>query len=137
MSNITWIDTGFLVALFASNDKHHATAKAFLAEHTSVELHSVWPVIVEACFFLDRLGKQALLTWLERGSVVMHDITPQDIPKIRQVLAQYANLEPDFTDAVLVAMADSHRIRTILTVDVRDFSAYRFADGSAFERLWV
>lgn len=83
------------------------------------------------------MGKQALLTWLERGSVIMHDITPKEVPKIRRILEQYDNLEPDFTNAVLVAMAETYRIRTILMVDVRDFSVYRFSDGSAFERLWI
>ena len=137
MPNITWVDTGFLVALFANNDKHHASAKTFLAKHRTIELHTIWPVVVEACFFLDSNGKQALLTWLERGSVTMHEITSRDIPLIRQVLANYNNLEPDFTDAAIVALADSHRIYTILTVDVRDFSVYRFSNGAAFERLWI
>ncbi len=138
MSNMaTWVDTGFLVALFARNDTHHEAAKAFLQENTTMDLHSIWPVIVEANFFLNNEGKQALLQWIERGALIMHEITTQELPLIRQVIAQYKNIDPDFTDAVLVTLADLCKIRRILTVDVRDFSIYRFTDGSSFERLWI
>ena len=133
----TWIDTGFLVALFARNDSHHTAAMAFLADNRELDMHSIWPVIVETCFFLNVDGKQALIRWLERGAIVMHEITAQDLPLIRNTLDKYQNLEPDFTDAVLVTMADLSNIRQVLTVDVRDFSAYRFTDGGTFERLWI
>lgn len=133
----TWVDTGFLVALFASNDSHHQTAKAFLKDNGELELHSVWPVIVETCFFLDKSGKQSLLKWLERGAMTMHEMTPQDLSLVRSTMHKYQNLEPDFTDAVLVTMAGLSNVRRILTVDVRDFSVYRFKDGGMFERLWI
>ena len=136
-STATWVDTGFLVALFACNDTHHNKAKQFLANNTQLDMHCIWPVIVETCFFLNNVGKQALLQWLERGAMVMHDITPQHLQLIAQTLDNYKNLEPDFTDAVLMTMADLRKIRQILTVDIRDFSVYRFKDGSAFKRLWI
>ncbi|HIO97602.1 MAG TPA: PIN domain-containing protein [Leucothrix sp.] len=132
-----WVDTGFLVALFARNDSHHEEAKAFIKDNQSLEMHSIWPVIVEACFFLNNQGKQALLKWVERGALTMHDITPRDTPLIREVIEQYKNIDPDFTDATLVALAGQSKIRKILTVDKRDFSIYHFVDGSSFERLWV
>ncbi len=132
-----WVDTGFLVALFAKNDKHHASAQAFLSSLGKIELHSIWPVVVEACFFLDTNGKLALLQWIERGALTLHDIRTQDLPIVRNTLEKYQNLEPDFTDAALVTLAGLRKIRHILTVDERDFSVYRLADGSCFERLWV
>jgi len=136
-NTVTWIDTGFLVALFARNDKHHDAAQAFMQHNKQLDLHSIWPVIVETCFFLDGNGKQALMHWLERGAMVMHEIIPQDLPLIRSTLDKYQNLDPDFTDAVLVTMAELCDIKQVLTVDVRDFSVYRFSDGSAIERLWI
>ena len=136
-SMVTLVDTGFLVALFAKNDKHHEKAKLFLANNLQLEMHSIWPVIVETCFFLNKDGKQALLTWLDRGALIMHEITPLHIPQISKTLDDYKNLEPDFTDAVLVTIANIHKIRKILTIDIRDFSIYRFKDGSAFQRLWI
>lgn len=132
-----WVDTGFLVALFAHNDNYHDDAKSFIKANQEIEMHSIWPVIVETCFFLNNQGKQALLTWLERGAMVMHEVMPRDIPQIRQTIRQYDNIDPDFTDAVLVTLAEKSKVRSILTVDQRDFSIYRFSDGSTFERLWV
>jgi predicted nucleic acid-binding protein len=52
-------------------------------------------------------------------------------------LSKYLNLAPDFTDAALVTLAGIHGTNRIITVDVRDFSAYRLPDGRAFERLWL
>ncbi len=136
-STATWVDTGFLVALFASDDTHHDAAKTFLKNNTHLDMHTVWPVVVETCFFLDSEGKQALLQWIERGALVMHEISAKDLLFIRNILSKYQNIAPDFTDAVLVSMADLSKIRKILTIDIRDFSIYRFADGTAFERLWI
>lgn len=137
MSHKAWVDTGFLVALFARDDKHHEDAVAFINEHQNLEMHSIWPVIVETCFFLNNQGKQALLKWLGRGAMVMHDILPQDISQIESVIDKYANIDPDFTDATLVALGGQGNTRKILTVDKRDFSIYRFEDGGSFERLWI
>ena len=137
MTNTAWVDTGLLVALFARRDKHHGSAVAFLRDNPGLQLHSLWPVVVEACFFLNNAGKQNLLTWLERGAVTMHEITARDVPAIRQTMAQYADIDPDFTDAALVTLAQQKHIYRIITVDTRDFSVYRTADGQRFERLWL
>jgi len=136
-STAAWVDTGFIVALFAKNDTHHLVATEFLKTTKQLEMHSIWAVIVEACFFLNHTGKEALLQWLERGAIVFHAITPQDIPLIRNTLNKYQSIEPDFTDAVLVTFADLYKINQILTVDQRDFSIYRLADGNTFNRLWL
>lgn len=136
-STAAWVDTGFLVALFAKDDPHHQSAHAFLQQLGRIELHSIWPVVVEACFFLNVQGKLALLQWIERGSMTLHDLSVQDLPMVRSTLEKYQNLEPDFTDAALVTLAGILKVRHILTVDERDFSVYRLADGSCFERLWV
>ena len=137
MKNTAWVDTGFLVALFARRDKHHDSAVAYLRENATLQLHSLWPVIVEACFFLDNTGKRNLLTWLERGAMTMHEITTQDIPAIAKTIEKYANIDPDFTDAALVTLAQQKKIYRIVTVDKRDFSVYRAGEGEHFVRLWL
>lgn len=136
-STAAWVDTGFLVALFAADDTHHESAIAFLKNIRGVEFHSIWPVVSEASFFLDNDGKIALLEWLERGPITFHEIDLVDLAVIRTIVKKYRNLSPDFTDAVLVALAGIHGIARIVTVDVRDFSAYRLPEGKVFERLWL
>jgi uncharacterized protein len=132
-----WVDTGFLVALFAADDSHHESAIAFLKSTQGVEFHSIWPVVAEASFFLDNRGKIALLEWLEQGPITFHEFAITDLAIIRTTMKKYRDLSPDFTDAVLVALAGIHGIGKIVTVDVRDFSAYRLPDGRAIERLWL
>lgn len=136
-STATWVDTGFLVALFAADDSHHESAIAFLKSTQGVEFHSIWPVVSEASFFLDNPGKIALLEWLEHGPITFHEIGMADLAVIRPIMKKYRDLSPDFTDAVLVALAGIHGIDKIVTVDVRDFSAYRLPDGKVIERLWL
>lgn len=60
-----------------------------------------------------------------------------DLEAIRSIMKKYRDLSPDFADAVLVALAGIHGIDNIVTVDVRDFSAYRLPGGKVIERLWL
>ncbi|WP_286019295.1 PIN domain-containing protein [Candidatus Venteria ishoeyi] len=78
-----------------------------------------------------------MLRWIERGAMTLYEVTVDDLPAIRAILEKYSNLEPDFTDAALVALAGKYEITKILTVDQRDFSVYRLPKGRQFERLWV
>ena len=132
-----WVDTGFLVALFAGDDRYHAAAVDFLRDAGNIEFHTIWPVISEASFFLDNPGKTAMLEWLEEGPILFHEIGLGDLAAIRATLKKYRDLSPDFTDAALVTLAGIHGIAKIVPVDVRDFSAYRTRDGKSFERLWL
>lgn len=69
------VDTGFLVALYIRGDSLHSAAVEWLQQNRS-PLQTVAPVIVEACFFLDPSGKDALFTQCERcswrGAAVTH-----------------------------------------------------------------
>lgn len=136
-STSAWVDTGLLVALFARDDPHHASALEFLEGAKRIEFHSLWLVVSEASYFLGAEGKEGLLKWLEKGPIVFHELTVADLPGIRATLKRYQNLSPDFTDAALVTLAGALGIHAIATVDLRDFSAYRLPGGAAFERLWL
>lgn len=136
-STAAWVDTGFLVALFAHDDTHHDSALAYLKAADDVEFHSIWSVVSEASFFLDVAGKTALLQWLEQGPIRFHEIHLDDLPAIRATLKKYRDLSPDFTDVALVTLANIHGIDHIITVDLRDFSAYRLAGGKVMQRLWL
>lgn len=59
MRNIVIADAGFLIALFDASDALHDSAKESLKtldRHGGVWLKTVWPVIVEICFFLRQFG---------------------------------------------------------------------------------
>jgi predicted nucleic acid-binding protein len=140
MPNIVLVDTGFFVALFDKKDRYHASAVEVMANTLRPQrarLVSVWPTIVEACFFLDARGKDSLLQWIERGAVALYTFGIEDLPEIRAILNRYADRQIDFTDACLILLAGRERTHRVLTTDRRDFDAYRTPNGQAFERVWL
>ncbi|WP_200236901.1 type II toxin-antitoxin system VapC family toxin [Thiohalocapsa halophila] len=140
MRSTVLVDTGFLVALFDQTDTLHDSAKTTLAGLTCgrrTTLVSVWPTVVETCFFLNPRGKRALLQWIERGALRLRQIDRTDLMTIAAVIERFAEHDIDLADATLVWLAGVEGTRQVLTTDRRDFDMLRTADGQAFERLWV
>ena len=91
------------------------------------------PVVVESSYFLSTAGKIRLLDWLTKGRNKVVELPASAYAGIGIVLGRYAELDPDFTDAAIVWLADHIDCRAILTVDKRDFGIYRLKGGKRFE----
>jgi predicted nucleic acid-binding protein len=130
--NRVLVDSGFLVALGIQGDPRHRAARQFLERYEG-RLLVPEPVIVETCFFLSTAGKVRLLDWVRKAPCAVHGVPADAYPVVAAILTRYADLDPDFTDAAMVWLAGKTGCRSILTVDVRDFSAYRLAKGKRFE----
>ncbi len=89
--------------------------------------------MVEACFFFSAAAKISLLDWMVKGPARVAELPPQAYAEVGPIIARYACLDPDFTDASIVWLADNIGCRGILTVDTRDFWVYRLKDGKRFE----
>lgn len=140
MPSTVIVDTGFLVALFARDDSHHVSAKALLKGRlceARANLITIWPVITEAGFFINPMGKIALLEWVNRGALRITPITYLDAPAIIALVKRYADRNIDLTDACLIWLAGRVNTSQVLTVDRKDFAIYRTPDGKAFERIWI
>lgn len=124
-------DSGFLVALGIRRDPRHAAATAFLKTWNG-EIIVPSPVVVETCFFFSTAAKITLLDWL-KIRVKVAEVPPGAYAEIGSILTRYASLDPDFTDAAIVWLADEIGCRGILTVDKRDFGVYRLKGGKRFE----
>jgi predicted nucleic acid-binding protein len=125
-------DSGFIVALGIRRDPRHQAAKTFLAGYKG-EIIVPGPVVVESCYFLSTAGKIRLLDWIAKGGAKLADLPSRTYADIGAIIARYANLEPDFTDAAIVWLADKTACRAVLTVDMRDFGVYRLKGGKRFE----
>ncbi len=125
-------DSGFLVALGVERDPRHRAARDFLDNYVG-ELLVPAPVVSESCYFLSTAGKVRLLNWLRKLPRKVLDLPIYAYPEVGEILARYAQLDPDFTDAAIVWLADNTGCRSILTVDVRDFSVLRPGKGKRFE----
>ena len=130
-------DSGFLVALGIERDPRHAAAKAYLGRFKG-QLVVPAPVVVETCFFLSARIKASMLDWLSKEPMKVAEIPMQAYGEIGAILTRYAKLDPDFTDAAIVWLADKIGCRAILTVDARDFGVYRLKGAKRFELVrWV
>ncbi len=126
------VDAGPLIALFKARDRHHQAAKAAL-EATPALLLTTWPVITEACHFLRQEGKHALLRFIRTGAMRLEPLSVGDFPRFDELLTRYKQM--DFADASLVLLAENTGILEVLTVDRRDFEAYRTRTGGRFRLL--
>jgi hypothetical protein len=58
-----------------------------------------------------------------------------DLPSVVAILAKYSNLDMQLADACLVHLAERESVRTIFTLDRRDFSVVRLAGGKKLRIL--
>jgi uncharacterized protein len=131
------VDTGFLVALGIERDPRHRAAKAFTDSYVGQMLVPA-PVVSEACYFLSSAGKVRLLDWVGRLPRKVIDLPVTLYREAGAIIERYANLDPDFTDAAIVLLAQITGCRAILTVDERDFSVYRQKGGKRLELVkWM
>jgi uncharacterized protein len=125
-------DTGFLVALFHPSDRLAPAARGYLRKHRH-PLATVAAAIVETCFFLSVAEKTDLLGWARSGGIAVVETPVDSYPELAAVIERYSDRDIDFADAALVWLANSIGQNRILTVDDRDFSAYRLKQGRRFE----
>ena len=74
-----------------------------------------------------------LLDWLAGPQRIVLDLPPVAHPGIGAILRRYAKLDPDFTDAAIVWLANETGCDAILTLNVRDFGIYRLKRNKRFD----
>ena len=139
MRNVLF-DAGPLVALFASDDKHHARIDAQVAglAEDGLRLLTTWPCVVEAAYLLDPPQRFELLHWIELGGVQIYPVEPHHMGNMIVWMERYTEpgkREMDFADASLYWLAAETGIAEVLTIDVADFTRYRLPDGKSFRLL--
>lgn len=129
-------DTGPLVALLDKDDVHHAACVAASRHLPSGPLLTTWPCFTEAMYLLGEVGGyryQAELWKLwQAGRLVLHDLMPAEVDHTIRLMEKYQDTPMDLADASLVAVAESHNLRRVFTLDSH-FRIYRLSDGSALE----
>jgi uncharacterized protein len=126
-------DAGPIIALFREKDPHHKASMQFVSGN-SRPLISTWPVVTEACHFLDAEGKTKLLTWIRRGGLRLHPIADADVAAVQTLIEQYGD-RMDLADATLVWLGARLKVTEVVTIDHDDFSVYRAGNGKPFRNL--
>ena len=118
------VDAGPLVALADRTDAHHAACLRAL-EGLRGPLGTVWPALTEAVYLVQRwpTAQMELLNLVETGALRILPFGRDDIPRLKALMTKYRDLPMDLADAALVRVAEREGIRTIFTIDRRDFFA--------------
>lgn len=130
------LDTSFLFALTDQSDRNH---QRVLAVAQSGYERLVLPVAVlpEICYLIaSRLGHPAMCRFvssLTPDAIQVESTTIEDLSRIQQILAIYADSQLDFTDAAIIAIAERLATTRIYTLERRDFSIIRPKHCDYFE----
>jgi predicted nucleic acid-binding protein len=130
------IDTGPLVGLYHNEDPHHARCRAALAG-LSPPLLICWPVLTEAAWLLRKrpadLAK--LFGGFAGGLFTLAPLDVDDLAAIAAIMHRYRDAGLQLADAALVHLAEREGIRTVFTLDRRDFSIVRLKRNRALKIL--
>ncbi len=117
-------DTGAIVALIDSDDRHHEPLRrAFEAEPDEWVLP--WAILPEVDYIVtSRLGEAAARAFradLANGLFTVEWEGGADLRRALDLDEQYGDLNLGLVDAVVMAMAERLSVRAIATLDLRDF----------------
>lgn len=119
-------DTGFIVAVANTQDQYHQLCMPLYQQlQTRIMVPQI--VIVEVTQLLARHGGNLKVVEFINDLYIKTKYTVQpleqkDFEVAGKLLQKYHDTRLDFVDASVIAMAERFNIRTVLTLDHRDFS---------------
>ena len=126
MAERVLIDTGPIVAIFSKDDEHHDRCSAALTALTP-PLLTCWPVLTEAAWLLrtrpDTLTK--MFEGFRGGFFALLPLNADALPAVAGLMKRYESAGLQLADAALAYLAERENIRTVFTIDRRDFSIIR------------
>lgn len=132
------VDTGVLLAAADRNDPDHE-ACAELLQDAQGPLVTTALVVAETAYLIQRqLGASAesdFFRALAAGQIQIEQLSPTDLARIADLLAQYEDLPLGGTDASVIAIAERLGQMRIATIDHRHFSVVRPVHVAVFELL--
>jgi uncharacterized protein len=133
MTSGVLIDTGPIVALFSARDRYHEVCVSELKRITP-PLLTTWPVLTEAAWLLrgDWRGVKSVLRSLESDLFALPEFSASASSWMEGFLYKYRDLGVQLADASLVYLAHQNNLRTVFTLDRRDFALYRFGRNMSF-----
>lgn len=132
------VDTSFLVSLTNPNEIHHESC-AMLARNLQERLVVPYVVLPEATYLIYKYqGHHVMRRFMQQMMHPAWNFEPlqsSDLVHISATLEKYADLNLDFVDAAIVAIAERLGISRVLTLDRRDFLVIRPSHCDAFTLL--
>ena len=115
-----------MLVLLDADHKLHPAVRALAQKEDIIVPTSV---LCEVDFMAStRLGADTAQTFLEdvvSGAYTSLTVNMLDMARALELMREYHDARIGFVDATLVALAERHRIRRVLTLDKRHFSMFR------------
>jgi predicted nucleic acid-binding protein len=130
------IDTGPMVALFSEDDGQHERCTETL-KTLRPPLFTCWPVVAEAAWLLRTRPHSLyqLFDGFDNGVFRLLSLEAEDLPAIAALLRRYEDARVQLADAALAHLAEREKIRTVFTLDRRDFSIIRIKRNRALRLI--
>ena len=139
------LDTGPVVGLLSEADEHHASTIAAIraSGRKGRKLSTIWEVIGEAyTLFRTRYSPHrsaepalAVLRWARESGIELLATGEGDHQRAAAILERYSQLRLSYVDALLLAIAERHRMEELITVDMRHYGAVKLAHRMAVTRV--
>jgi len=115
-----------MVTLYSEGDPHHERCRASLAK-LRPPLLTCWPVVTEAAWLLRKRPDafRAIIRGFAGGLFSLSPLDDAELEGIADLMRRYEDSGLQLADAALAHLADREGIRTVFTLDRRDFSIIR------------
>jgi predicted nucleic acid-binding protein len=128
-------DAGPLIAAIDRDDQHHQACRAAM-DAMMPPLITTWPCLAEAMYLVGRAGgfaaQEVLWSYLGDEIVFVRPPVEAEWQRMRELMAQYADVPMDLGDASMVTSAEVLGLRRIFTFD-QHYHVYRIHNANHFE----
>jgi predicted nucleic acid-binding protein len=130
------LDTGPLVALFNANDRHHRLCVDTFGA-LPAPLFTCWPVLTEAAWLLRKQPRSLDRIAAAHGAGMFEILPLEDgsLAEIAGIVRRHEDIGLQLADAALAHLAERENIRTVFTLDRRDFSIIRLKRNRALRLI--
>ena len=122
------LDTSFLVAVASARDARHDLARGAIRELTGPRV--VAAVVLPEVFYMlsTRVNYASAVRLFDRlrgGAFQIEPLTTDDMTRMSEIMLDYQDNAFDFVDVAIMALSERLDIRTVYTLDRRDFTVFR------------
>ena len=130
-------DTSFVVALANRKDRWHESCVRIYSQFKTILLPQT--VLAETAYLIgQKITIQSVVAFVQnlpKSRFANTALSDAELLQAADILSRYHDSRIDFVDATVMAVAEQHSIRQILTLDQRDFRLYRPQQFEAFDLL--